>query len=218
MKSLLQMRIAVLLTLVFLSQSSFAQYKLPDKSPLENKEPRNQWGFGLDYSEGGFGPMIAYYLPSGSNSDFLFKLSFSGYSDSKEIQRTDINGNVFIENKINRIYTMPLSIGWRTEPFKASLEGNFNPVFSIGIAPTLVAYNPYDQDFFSAIDNTQAKFAFGGFTGIGFSYKQSEGVSMNMNFNYYYLPVIGGGVYSVEDSEIKNVGGFQISFGVNFLN
>ncbi len=199
-------------------KQSLAQYKIPDKSKINTKEPRNNWGVGLDYSEGGFGPMIAYYLPSGSNSDFLFRLSFSGYSDSKEIQRTDITGNVYIENKVNRIFTMPLSIGWRVEPFKADLDGSFNPVFSIGIAPTLVLYNPYDQEFFSAIDDTKTKFAFGGFTGVGFTYQQSEGVSMNMNFNYYYTPVIGGGVYSVEDSEITNVGGFQISFGVNFLN
>ena len=53
---------------------------------------------------------------------------------------------------------------------------------------------------------------------MGFTYQQSEGVSMNMNFNYYYLPVLGEGIYSIENNEIKNVGGFQISFGINFLN
>jgi hypothetical protein len=218
MKRFLILIVAALLITAFSAQSSFAQYKLPEKGPTKKDVPRNNWGVGLDYSEGGFGPMIAYYLPSGSNSDFLFKLSVAGYSDSKEIQRTDLNGNVYIENKINRIFTMPMSIGWRVEPFKADLEGNFNPVFSIGLSPALIAYNPYDQEFFSAIDDTKTKFAFGGFTGVGFTYQQSEGVSMNMNFNYYYLPVLGEGIYSIENNEIKNVGGFQISFGINFLN
>lgn len=195
-----------------------AGQRLPEKSSEPEKDSRNNWGIGLDYSEGGFGPHVSYYTKAGSNSDFLFMLSFAGYSDSKEIERVDLNGNTYIENKVNRIFTMPLSLGWRVEPFKAELEGNFNPVFSIGLSPALVFYNPYEQDFFNAIDDTKVKFAAGGFTGIGFSYRQSEGTAMNMNLNYYYLPIIGGGVYSIEDSEIKNVGGFQISFSVNFLN
>ena len=103
MKRFLILIVAALLITAFSAESSFAQYKLPDKGPTKKDVPRNNWGIGLDYSEGGFGPMIAYYLPSGSNSDFLFKLSVAGYSDSKEIQRTDLNGNVYIENKINRI-------------------------------------------------------------------------------------------------------------------
>ncbi len=195
-----------------------AQMSNKPTKPVKLEQPRNNWGIGLDYSEGGFGPNVSYYLPSGSNSDFLFKLTFSSYSDSREIQRTDINGNVYVENKVNRLFIMPLSIGWRVEPFKDDLEGSFNPVFNTGITPTAVFYNPYDQEFFNAIDDTKMKFAFGGFAGIGFTYQQSEGVSMNMSFNYYYLPIIGEGVYSIENSQITNVGGFQISFGVNFLN
>lgn len=214
-RNLLLALIAAILLLP--SVHSFAQVKAKSSKKSVPVEPRNSWGLGLEYSEGGFGPNITYYLPSGSNSDFIFKLSFSGYSDSKEIQRTDINGNVYIENKVNRLFTMPLSIGWRVEPFKADLEGSFNPLFNIGMCPALVFYNPYDQEFFSALDDTKTKFAFGGYTGIGFNYRQSEAVSMNMNFDYYYLPIIGDGVYSVANNEITNVGGFQISFGVNFL-
>ncbi len=210
----------VILLLLSASDNSYSQFEptqMKKKKPQMKSEPRNVWGIGLEYSEGGFGPVVSYYLPASYNSDFLFRLSFSGYSDSKEIQRTDVNGNVYIDNKINRIFTMPLSIGWRVEPFKKDLEGSFNPVFNIGLAPALVFFNPYDQEFFSAIDDTKVKFAFGGFTGIGFTYRQSEDVSMNMNFGYYYLPIVGDPVYSIVQNPITNVGGFQIAFGVNFL-
>jgi hypothetical protein len=216
MKHIRLFLLSLLLLLAF-SDIAPAQYKQKVMKPTPDRVPRNKWGIGLDYSEGGFGPNVSYYVPAGFNSDFLFRLGFAGFSDSREIQRTDPSGNVYIENKENRVYTMPLSIGWRLEPFKADLEGSFNPVLNLGLAPAVVFYNPYDQEFFSAIDDTKTKFALGGFAGIGFTYQQSEGASMNMNFNYYYLPIMGEGVYSVEDSEITNVGGFQISFGVNFL-
>jgi len=157
------------------------------------------------------------YAPVSRSIDFYLNLHFSGVSDSREIQRYDIYGNSVTLGKVNRVYMMPLSIGLNKELFKGDIEGNFRPSISFGVAPTLVMYNPYDRSFFNAIAYTKTKFAFGPYAGIGINYKQSKSTSLNINLSYYYLPVSGGGVESIENSEIKDVGGLQLTFGLNFM-
>ena len=188
-----------------------------DKINYSKKEARNNWGLGFVYSESGFGLSSSLYLPIGKSSDLYFNILFSSVTDSRELERYDIYGNSIVPYKVNRIFMIPLSIGINKELFKGDLEGDFRPVIKFGVAPTLVLTNPYDRSFFSAISYTTTKFAVGPYGGIGFDFKQSESMSLNVNLGYYYLPVLGGGLESLENSEISNVGGFQLSIGLNFL-
>ncbi len=203
----------ICLVLICSPSISFAQNKLK----LITKEPRNTWSLGFSYGENGFGPFASLYKPLGRRTDLTFNLSFSGVSDSREIERYDIFGNSVVVDKINRVFMVPLSIGIRKEMFKDDIEGNFTPFINFGVTPTLVLTNPYDKSFFSAIKYTTSHFALGGYGGIGVSFIQSKNLSMNVGFNYFYLPVIGNGVQSLNYSTINNVGGFQLAFGVNFL-
>lgn len=187
------------------------------KTKLKTPEPRNRWSLGLGYGENGFGPFTSLFTPLGKSTDLTFNLSISGVTDSREIDRYDIYGNTVVVDKINRVYMIPLSIAIRKELFKNDIEGNFSPMVNFGITPTLVLTNPYSKSFFSALGDTKAHFAAGGFAGIGVSFKQSKNVSMNIMFNYYYLPIIGNGVQSLKNKTINNVGGLQLAFGVNFL-
>lgn len=172
----------------------------------------------MSYGENGFGPFASIYAPLGKTTDLNIGLSFSGISDSREMERYDIYGNSIIPDKVNRVFVMPLSIGIRHELFRNEIEGNFTPIVNLGIAPALVFTNPYDKSFFSALGYTQTHYALGGFLGAGISFRQNENLSMNISFNYYYLPLLGGGIKSLETNTINNVGGLQLNFGLNFLN
>jgi len=180
-------------------------------------EPRNNWGIGFSYSESGVGISSSLFTPIGKSTDLFFNLLFSGVSDSRELERYDLFGNSIIPDKVNRIYMVPLSIGIKKELFKDDIEGDFSPVLNFGISPTLILTNPYDKGFFNAIGYTKAKFGFGGFGGIGVSFKQSKSMSLSVNINYYFIPILGGPVESIQNNQIKDVGGLQLAFGLNFL-
>jgi len=181
------------------------------------KEPRNNWGIGFTYSESGVGISSSLFTPIGKSTDLFFNLLVSGVSDSRELERYDLFGNSIIPDKVNRIYMVPLSIGIKKELFKDDIEGDFSPVLNFGISPTLILTNPYNKGFFNAIGYTKAKFAFGGFGGIGVNFRQSKSMSLSVNINYYFIPILGGPVESIQNNQIKDVGGLQLAFGLNFL-
>lgn len=200
--------------LLTISETSTAQNKIKYKK----KETRNNWGLGFSYAENGFGPSVTYYANIARTTDLTFNLTFSGVSDAREIERYDIFGNSITYNKVNRVFMMPLSIGLKKELFKDDLEGDFIPVFNLGISPTLIFTNPYEKSFFEALGYTETHFGFGGYGGIGVNFKQSKSITMSVNLNYYYIPIIGDGIQSVDYNTIYNVGGFQLGFGVIFMH
>jgi len=203
--------------LLFCTSNAFTSLHSQDKIKYTPPDHRNNWGLGFVYSESGFGLSVGKYVNLGKTTDLYFNLLFSNVTDTREIERYDVYGNPAVQGKVNRIFMFPLSIGINKQLFKDDLEGSFVPLINFGIAPTLILTNPYDKSFFSALGYTNTKFSVGPFAGIGFNYSQSESTSLNVNIGYYYLPVFGGGLESLENSEIKNVGGFQLSLGINFL-
>lgn len=213
MKPVIIKLIYIILVFTVMTNQISAQNKPKNK----NREVRNNWGLGFVYTESGFGLSGSYFFKLSKSSDLYFNLLFSNVTDSREMERSDLYGNTYVPNKINRIFMMPLSIGLQKELFKGEIEGNFSPVINVGIAPTLLLANPYNRNFFSAIGYTSAKFAIGPFAGAGLNYKQGDNMSLGFYINYYYLPVIGSQLESLQNSKIKNVGGVQLSLGFNFL-
>ena len=208
----------ILICLILTGSSTLIYSQDTIKYKKVKNEKRNSWSLGLNYGENGFGPYAGLYSSLGRTTDLVFSISVSGVTDEREIERFDVFGNSVVVNKINRVFMMPLSIGIRKELFKDDIDGDFLPIFNIGVAPTLVLTNPYNESYFAAFGNTKTYFAFGGFAGFGVSFSQNKSMSMNVNFNYYYLPVVGDGVQSLQYSTINDVGGLQLSLGVIFLN
>lgn len=208
---------AMLICAILISSSALTTAQDKIKYTKPKKEYRNNWSLGLNYSENGFGPFTSFFVGLGKTTDLVFNISFSGVTDDREIERFDVFGNSVTVNKINRVFAMPLSIGIRKEMFKDDIEGDFLPLLNFGVTPTLVMTNPYERSYFGAIPYTQTTFAFGGYLGFGVNFTQSKSTSMNVNLNYYYLPIIGDGVQSLQYNTIENVGGFQLSMGVIFL-
>ncbi len=214
MKSKIISAILILFVLFASHSQSFSQTKIKYKKI----EPRNVWGFGFNYAENGFGPSIGVFAPLGRSTDLNFNLAFSGVTDTRELNRYDALGNSVTYGKINRIFMIPLSIGIKQLLFKGQIEGDFAPVLNIGISPALILTNPYNLSFFNALNYMTTHFGIGGYAGIGVNFRQSNSVTMNVNLNYYNIPIIGGGVQSVDYNTINNVGGFQLGFGVIFTH
>jgi len=207
----------ILICLILFCSSTLIYSQDTIKYTKVKNEKRNSWSLGLNYGENGFGPYAGLYSSLGRTTDMVFSISVSGVTDEREIERFDVFGNSIVVNKINRVFMIPLSAGIRKELFKDDIDGDFLPIFNIGVAPTLVLTNPYNESYFAAFGNTQTHFAFGGYAGFGVSFRQNKSMSMNVNFNYYYLPLIGDGVQSLQYNTIKDVGGLQLSLGVIFL-
>lgn len=208
----------ILICLILFCSSTLIYSQDTIKYTKVKNEKRNSWSLGLNYGENGFGPYAGLYSSLGRTTDMVFSISISGVTDEREIERFDVFGNSIVVNKINRVFMIPLSAGIRKELFKDDIDGDFLPIFNIGVAPTLVLTNPYNESYFAAFGNTQTYFAFGGYAGFGVSFRQNKSMSMNVNFNYYYLPLIGDGVQSLQYTTINDVGGLQLSLGVIFLN
>ncbi len=182
--------------------------------PNEN----TQWGFKVMYGEKGFGLSGEYHLQAWSNTDFFANLGISGVTDDREFQDYDVFGNSFTPNKVNRVFTVPLTLGLKHYLFQDDLDGSMKPTFSLGVAPTLVLTNPATTGFFHALGKFNAAFALGAFAGIGMDFAQTQNVAFSFNVNYYYLPVIGKEIMSLENKPIKNLGGLQFTIGLNLLN
>ena len=207
----------LIIAILFSIGTAFAADSPKETSTSTKKEPRNNWGLSFNYTESGFGLSSSYFINVWKDTDLFFNLLITGVSDDREIERYDIFGNSEIIGKENRIFMIPLSIGLQKYMFKDDLEGNFKPIISAGITPTLVLTNPADKGFFEAMGYFKTGFAFGGFVGIGMEYIQLDNMSFAFSARYYYLPVIGREINSLENEPIKNLGGLQLVFGVNFL-
>jgi hypothetical protein len=211
-------KIKFLILLLFIAKLSLATGLQinPKPEPLL-KDSRNNFGLSVIYSDKGYGLSGGYYKSISKSSDLFLNLSITGVSDNREFEYFDYYGNSYIQDKVNRVFMLPFNIGLQHYLFKDEIENDFKPLVNIGITPTLVLINPYDKSYFKAFGYFNAAFAFGGFAGVGMEFQQSRSLAFSMNFRYFYLPVVSGSVTSIRNSPMKDLGGIQLVFGVNFL-
>jgi outer membrane protein W len=203
--------------LMFIAVTVNCAYSQDTLKQSLNTEPKNVWGVNVQYSESGMGIGAIIYKRLSNVTDLFGSISIGGVTDNREFEYFDYYGNSYIVGKLNRVYKIPLEIGIEHFLFSNSLEGTFKPNITAGITPALLLTDPYNRNFFSALKYIQPGFAFGGFIGAGLDYRESNFVAITFNIKYLYMPVIGREIMSLQDKPIKDVGGLNISIGVNFL-
>ncbi|MFA5403377.1 MAG: hypothetical protein WC358_00410 [Ignavibacteria bacterium] len=203
---------------IFIAKFTFAtNFQIDPKPELKAKETRNHLGLSVLYSDKGYGISGGYYKSISKSSDLFLNFSITGISDSREFEYFDYYGNSYIQDKVNRVFMIPLNIGIQHYIFKDEIENDFKPLINIGVTPALVLINPYDRSYFNAFGYSKAAFAFGGFAGIGTEFQQSKNLAFSLNLRYFYIPVLSGDVMSIKDSKMNDLGGINLVFGVNFL-
>lgn len=202
--------IFALLVLFFTGSNTFSQSGI-------KQEPRNNWTIGVNVSEKGFGINAGIFKQLNFDYDLSANLSISGISDNREFEVYDIYGNPTVLDKENRIFLIAANLGAQRYLFKDEIEGGFMPLVLGGITPALVITTPYERGYFEAFKYAQASYALGGYLGVGMEYLQSGNIALAFNARYLYLPVIGRDVNSLKGKPINNLGGFQLTFSLNFL-
>ncbi len=187
------------------------------KTPVNTISKPSRFELNFLYTERGFGPSVSYYLTHTQRTDYFINLALTSVSDGKEITRYDNFGNSITVNKEHRLMTIPLSIGLKKSLFKDDIDGSIFPTVTLGVAPTLILSNPYEEGFFEAIPHTTSSYAIGPFAGVGIIFAQDKSTTtFTFDLRYYYLKVIGKEVNSLFDTPIDNVGGVQLGLGVHF--
>lgn len=202
--------ILALLVLFFTGSNAFSQSGI-------KQEPRNNWTIGVNVSEKGFGVNAGIFKQLNFDYDLSANLSISGVSDNREFEVYDIYGNPIVLDKENRIFLIAANLGAQRYLFKDEIEGGFMPLVLGGITPALVVTTPYERGYFEAFKYAQSSYALGGYLGVGMEYLQSGNIALAFNARYLYLPVIGRDVNSLKGKPINNLGGFQLTFSLNFL-
>jgi outer membrane protein W len=189
----------------------------PELRLKTKREPYNKWALNIVFSDNGFGLGSTIFSRFSDNVSGFASIFFSGAKDSREFEYTDIYGNTFVPNKINRLFMIPINIGAQIRLFREDVTDNLRPFINFGITPTAIIYTPYSESFFSSFKYARAKYTVGGFAGVGLDYLTNRKSSLSMNVRLYYLNLFGQGIESLQSKALTSFGGLYLVFSYNFM-
>ncbi|RPI18534.1 MAG: hypothetical protein EHM58_04985 [Ignavibacteriae bacterium] len=180
-------------------------------------EPFKKWTVNLTFSDNGFGAGATYYKFINKDLSAFGSIQFSGAKDDREFETSDIYGNTYVPNKVNRMFMVPVDIGLQFRLFREDVTDDLRPHLSIGVSPTAIIYAPYNEGIISSLGHARAKYTVGAFAGIGVDYLTSSKNSLSMNVRYYYTNLFNGGIESLKGKEKTFFGGLYFNFSYNFM-
>lgn len=204
----------ILLPIVFLQAQRIGKMA-PEKPP--EVFPENSWGADIMFGEGGFGLGTFYRKDLSQNVKGFIDFSISEAKDEREIEYIDYFGNVFVFNKQNRIFLMPLNFGIQYRLFADVLTDSFRPYLTAGIGPTFVVTTPYKEEFFTSLSYAKIHYAAGGYAGIGANIGLSKTNLLGLNVRYYYSHLFNEGVENLIGHFQKDLGGIVISLNLGIM-
>lgn len=219
----------VLIVFSFIVSSAYAQNETTTnesskqtttstKTKLKEREPVNNWGLNLTFSDNGFGAGATKYFNLSKDVSFFGSISFSGAKDDREFEQYDYFGNSVVPHKENRLFMVPMvNLGMQFRLFSNDVTDNMRPFVNFGAAPLAIIYTPYNESFFSSFKYARAKYTVGGFAGVGLDYLTSNKSALSFNVRYYYLNLFGEGIRSISTNEKKDFGGIYFLFSYNFM-
>ena len=120
-----------------------------------------------------------------------------------------------VPDKVNRVYTLPLTVGLRYRLFEQVLVDNLRPYVNVGVGPSLIVALPYEYEFFSSFAHASTYLTAGGFVGVGAEFGGNKPM-LGVNIRYYYIP-FKTGVESTMGDPITEFGGLFLTMNVGFL-
>lgn len=174
-------------------------------------------GADISFSNSGFGLGFFYHRFLDDKNLLTASFFVSGLRNTDEWEYWDWNtGQWVVPYKINRLFLLPISFGYSRILFSNSLGGGFKPFAAIGVGPSFIFATPYAKGWFEAWKDVSILTRFGGYIGIG-AYFTTIGSSIsNVNIKYYYIPIGGNGIESIEGLPIYNAGGLVLSLSIGY--
>jgi hypothetical protein len=178
---------------------------------------------GLDilFSNSGFGLGGFYQQPISEKLAWFVNLGITGsrnrdefpeyMRDSADPSRVTWD----VPGKVNRVFTLPLTVGASWRVFENVLVENFRPYVNAGVGPTLIVALPYEYDFFSSFGHASAYVTGGGFIGVGADFGTTQ-PTIGVNVRYYYIP-FKPGVESLQGDPITQFGGIFLTANIGFF-
>lgn len=174
-------------------------------------------GADLIFSTSGFGVGFFYHNFLTESGLITANFFISGLRNTDEIEYWDWNtGQWVVPYKINRLYLLPVTLGYSHIMFADALGGNFKPFASIGVGPSFIFSTPYVKGWFEAWQDVNVLTRLGGYIGIGGYFKTIGNSVANVNIKYYYIPIGGNGIESIEGLPIYDAGGLVLSLSIGY--
>ncbi len=192
---------------------------LIDSSGLTS-EYGNAWGFDVLFSNSGFGGGAYYQWSLSPRLSAAVDLGISGARQSDEFPAWQPSadpegfGDYVVPGKVNRLFSLPLTVGMRYRVLDNVLVDNLRPYINAGVGPTMILALPYDYEFFSSIPHAKAYLTGGGFVGVGAEFGSNKPI-LGVNVRYYYIP-LHPGVESLRDQPITDFGGLFLTLNIGF--
>ncbi len=187
---------------------------------LSSKSSNYREAAGLDllFSNSGFALGGFYKYFAASDWAISSKLFITSSRNTDEIEYFDYwTGNRIIPGKINRLYSIPLTLTAQKFLFQETLEKSLKPYIQVGFGPTFILSTPYSKSFFDAFNYAKWYVRPGGFVGIGAVISSKTNSFIGVNIDYYIIPFGGDGLESIEGSPIKDFGGLFLSLSLGGL-
>jgi hypothetical protein len=216
MKNLLYIFI---ITSIFFTTENYSQAigeVVPEKQP--EVFPSNAWGMDIMVGDAGFG--LGTFLRKQLDLKWTATadISVSEAKDDREFEFYDYYLGTFVTaNKKNRIFQIPLNFGLQYRLFENEITDNLRPYLNAAVGPTLLITTPYSEEFFSAFGKAQAKYALGGYVGLGANFGLDKSSLVGVNIRYYYSQILGDGVESLQGKVKKNIQGFFITLNLGLM-
>ncbi len=180
--------------------------------------PPNTWGMDIMFGDAGFGLGTFYRREISTKWTAFADLSFSETKDDREFEYYDpYQGVFYVASKKNRIFQIPLNFGVQFRLFENSIADNLRPFISVGTGPTILVTTPYELEFFNSFGKAQAKYAAGGYIGLGANFGLDKSSLVGITFKYYYSKIINGGVESLYGKEKTEIQGFFITLNLGMM-
>jgi len=202
----------------FFVQNNYAQGvgELAPPKPLEIF-PSNSWGIDIMFGDAGFGLGTFLRKQFDVKWSAFADISFSETKDEREFEYIDYFGNIFTVGKKNRVFQVPLNFGAHYRIFENTIADNLRPYLSAGVGPTIIITTPYEDEFFNSFGRAQAKYALGGYIGLGANFGLDKSSLVGINVRYYYSKILSGGVESLEGREKTEIQGFFITLNLGLM-
>ena len=197
------------------SQADTAIVFQPSHPLLQSEAERsklfsNSWGFSGSFSDYGFGGGSFFSHAFGPNVTGEISLDIGTAQGPREFDLVN-------ENKINRIFVLPLMASIQYRLFRDGLSDNLRPYVSAGAGPVMAMTTPYIEDFFSAFKDAQSKIVPGGFVGVGAYFGTDQKTTFGASLRYFIIPYPGS-LQSTTNEALTNLSGLflTVSYGFNF--